>query len=78
MFLVVIGLKSDIPRMRRIKSDNKRSPIYAATGLVAHGVNEGMKQKINNETESKKRVTSVAERVSKCRGKLRKTHSGIP
>ena len=77
VFLAVIRPANDVPRIRRKKGGNKKSPIYAAT---AHGMTEGQKRKISKETGPKKEFISVAESEQQvlnsvpenCREKLEK------
>ena len=59
VFLAVIRPANDVPRTRRKKGGNKKSPVYVAT---AHGMTEGQKRKMSTETGPKKEFKSVAER----------------
>ena len=76
MFLAVIRPAYDVPQTRRKKGGNKKSPIYAA---AAHGMTEGQKRKISEETGPKKEFIAVAEREQQvlnsdlegCRKKLK-------
>ena len=45
--LAIVWPTNDVPRIRRKRGGNKKSPIYAA---VAHGMTEGQKRKISKET----------------------------
>ena len=51
VFLAIIRPTDGVPRTRRKKGGNKKSPVYAA---AAHGMTEGQKRKISKETSPKK------------------------
>ena len=53
VYLAIVWPTNDVPRTRRKRGGNKKSPIYAA---AAHGMTEGQKRKISKETRPKERI----------------------
>ena len=65
VFLAVIRTSNDfVPRGKKNKGRNKRSPSYAAVNSV-HGITEGQRRKINKEPGPKENIISVKEREQK-------------
>ena len=62
VFLAVVRTSNDfVPRRKKNKGGNARSPSYAALNS-AHGMTEGQMRKINKETEPKKNIITVKKR----------------
>ena len=62
VFLVVVRTSNDfVPRGKKNKGGNKRSPSYAAVNS-AHGMTKGQRRKINKETGPRKDIITVEER----------------
>ena len=71
VYLAIVRLADNVPRTRRKRGGNRKSPIYAA---AAHGMTEGQKRKISKETGPKKEFISVAEREQQVLNSVHENH----
>ena len=71
VYLAIVRPTNDVPRTRRKRGGNKKSPVYVAR---AHGMTESQKRKNSKETGPKKEFITVAEREQQVLNSVHENH----